>query len=112
MVEEELVQILTRLGLTISQVKVYLGLIGLKQASGKVIAKHSKMARQEVYRVLAELQEKSLVEKIISRPTEFKPVSIEDCLSILVASKKKTRFLKTRKKQLFYSESSRRKIQT
>ena len=88
MVEEELVQILTRLGLTISQVKVYLGLIGLKQASGKVTAKHSKMARQEVYRVLAELQEKGLVEKIIARPTEFKPVSIEDCLSILIASKK------------------------
>lgn len=88
MVEEEFVQILTRLGLTISQAKVYLELLELKKASGKITAKHSKMARQEVYRVLAELQEKGLVEKIIARPTEFEPISIEDCLSILIEDKK------------------------
>ncbi|MGB9915175.1 MAG: TrmB family transcriptional regulator [Candidatus Bathyarchaeales archaeon] len=88
MVEEEFFQILTRLGLTISQAKVYLALLELKKASGKVTAQHSKMARQEVYRVLAELQEKGLVEKIIARPTEFKPVLIEDCLSILIENKK------------------------
>lgn len=88
MVEGEFVQILTQLGLTISQAKVYLALLELKKASGKITAKHSKMARQEVYRVLAELQEKGLVEKIIAIPTEFKPISIEDCLSILIESKK------------------------
>ncbi|MCW4007997.1 MAG: hypothetical protein NWF09_04805 [Candidatus Bathyarchaeota archaeon] len=88
MVEEELFQILKRLGLTTSQVKVYLELLELKKASGKITAQHSKMARQEVYRVLAELQEKGLVEKIIARPTAFKPVSIADCLSILIESKK------------------------
>ncbi|MEM4243856.1 MAG: helix-turn-helix domain-containing protein [Candidatus Bathyarchaeia archaeon] len=88
MFEEELFQILTRLGLTTSQVKVYIELLELEKASGKTTAKYSKMARQEVYRVLAELQEKGLVEKIITRPTEYKPVSVEDCLSILIDSKK------------------------
>jgi sugar-specific transcriptional regulator TrmB len=88
MVEEEFVQILTRLGLTISQAKVYLALLELKKAAGKIISKHSKVARQEVYRVLAELQEKGLVKKIIARPTEFEPIRIEDCISILIKRKK------------------------
>jgi len=38
--------------------------------------------------VLAELQEKGLVEKIIARPTEFKPIPMGDCLSILIENKK------------------------
>jgi sugar-specific transcriptional regulator TrmB len=88
MVEEEIVQILTRLGFTLSQAKVYLALFELKEATGKITAKHSKMARQEVYRVLAELQEKDLVKKIIARPTQFEPIPIEDCISILIKRKK------------------------
>ena len=88
MVEEEFVQILSRLGLTISQAKVYLALLELKKATGKTTAKHSKVARQEVYRLLAELQEKGLVKKIIARPTEFEPIPIEDCTSILIKRKK------------------------
>jgi sugar-specific transcriptional regulator TrmB len=87
MAEEEIVQILTRLGLTISQKKVYLALFELKKATGKIISKHSKVARQEVYRVLAELQEKGLVTKIIARPTEFEPIPIKDCISILIKPK-------------------------
>lgn len=115
MIEEELFQLLTQLGLTTSQAKVYIGLLELKQASGKVTARHSKMARQEVYRVLDELQEKGLVEKIIARPTEFKPVLIEDCLSILIASKKNEFSENQRKAAIllrkFNKESSRIKSQ-
>jgi sugar-specific transcriptional regulator TrmB len=86
--EEEDVQTLTRLGLTISQAKVYLALLELGKATGKTVAKHSKVARQEAYRILAELQEKGLVEKIIDMPTEFKPIPIEDCIPILIKRKK------------------------
>lgn len=87
-IEEEDVQTLTHLGLTISQAKVYLTLLALEKATGKIIAKHSKVARQEAYRILDELQEKGLVEKIIDMPTEFKPIPIEDCIHILIESKK------------------------
>jgi sugar-specific transcriptional regulator TrmB len=86
--EEEDVQTLTHLGLTISQAKVYLALLELEKATGKTISKHSKVARQEAYRILAELQEKGLVEKIIDMPTEFKPIPIEDYISILIERKK------------------------
>ena len=88
MTEKEGVQTLTQLGLTISQAKVYLALLELKKATAKTISTRSKVARQEAYRVLAELHEKGLVEKIISMPTEFKPIPIEDCMSILIERKK------------------------
>ncbi len=88
MAEQEIVQSLTQLGLTISQAKVYLALCELKKATGRITAKHSKVARQEVYRVLAELQEKGLVTKIIAMPTEFKSIPIEDCVYILTKRKK------------------------
>ena len=88
-IEEAVVQTLTRLGLTISQAKVYFDLLRLEKATVNTISKHSKMARQQVYRVLAELQDKGLVEKIISIPTEFEPVPIEDCMFVLIERKKK-----------------------
>jgi sugar-specific transcriptional regulator TrmB len=88
-VEEEATQILNRLGLTSSQTKVYLTLLKLEQATAKTISNNSKVARQEVYRVLVELEEKSLVERIIAVPTEFKAVSIENGLSFLIGEKRK-----------------------
>ena len=87
-VHEEDVQTLTLLGLTALQAKVYLELLRLKKATGKTLSQHSKVARQETYRLLAELQGKGLVEKIICVPTEFRPVPIEDCLNILIEHKK------------------------
>jgi sugar-specific transcriptional regulator TrmB len=88
-VEEEATQILNRLGLTSAQAKVYLTLLRLEQATAKAISNNSKVARQEVYRVLVELEKKSLVERIIAVPNEFKPVSIENGLSFLIGEKRK-----------------------
>jgi len=96
---EEDVQTLTHLGLTLSQAKVYLALLELKKATGKTISKHSKVARQEAYRILDELQEKGLVEKIIDMPTEFKPIPIKDCISILI-ERKKNAISKTQKEAI------------
>jgi sugar-specific transcriptional regulator TrmB len=88
MTKEEDIQTLTELGLTISQAKVYLSLLELGKAAGRTIAQHSKVARQEAYRILAELMDKGLVEKILSTPTEFEPILIEDCASLLIERKK------------------------
>jgi len=87
-VQDEDVQTLTRLGLTALQAKIYLALLKLEKATGRTLSQHSKVARQEAYRLLAELQEKGLVEKILGVPTEFKPIPIEDCLFILIERKK------------------------
>jgi len=88
-IEEETTHILNRLGLTSSQAKVYLTLLKLDKATAKTIANNSKVARQEVYRVLVELEDDSLVERIIAIPTEFKAISIENGLSFLIGERRK-----------------------
>jgi sugar-specific transcriptional regulator TrmB len=87
--EQEGIQTLMKLGLTATQAKVYFTLLGLEKATGKMISKQSNVARQEAYRILAELTEKGLILKRIANPTEFEPISIEDCLNILIERKKK-----------------------
>lgn len=78
---------LSLLGLTNSQAKIYLTIVNLGLASGKTIWKCSGVARQDIYRVLSELQEKGLVEKTIAKPTEFKATPIQEGLEILLTRK-------------------------
>jgi sugar-specific transcriptional regulator TrmB len=86
---EENVQTLTQLGLTPVQARVYLALATLDQATAKEISNHSNIAREEVYRILAALQKKSLIERIIASPTQFKAIPMEQGLSILIRRKEK-----------------------
>jgi len=86
--QEEDAKILVKLGLTISEAKVYLSLLKFGQTTGKALSQGSRLARQEVYRILCELHKKGLVEKVIAAPTLFKPVPIEDCLQMLIGQRK------------------------
>ena len=61
---EQDVENLVAIGLTITQAKVYLTLAHLGTAKAKAIWKDSEVARQDIYRVLSELEQKTLVEKI------------------------------------------------
>jgi sugar-specific transcriptional regulator TrmB len=84
---EEDAEILFSLGLTRSQARVYLTLIRLGGADGKAIWNNCKIARQEIYRILAELQKRGIVEKVLTTPTEFRAIPIKDCLSTLLKHK-------------------------
>jgi sugar-specific transcriptional regulator TrmB len=86
--KENDVLVLTELGLTNSQAKVYLHLLKLGQATGKALSQQSKVARQEIYRILGELQEKGCVEKLIALPAEFKPVPIEEWLPMQIRQRR------------------------
>lgn len=88
--EQEDIQILEKLGLTGSQARVYLALIRLDKANARTLWKASKVARQDIYRILTELREIGLLEKILEAPTEFKAVPIEDSVAILMERKTKT----------------------
>jgi sugar-specific transcriptional regulator TrmB len=56
----------------------------LKTADVATIWQNSKVARQEIYRVLEELHRIGLVEKVIATPTKFRALSLADGLSILL----------------------------
>lgn len=76
-------------GLTGSQARTYLTLLDLGSASVKEVAKLSNVARPDTYRALTDLQELGLVEKIVTFPTKFKPLSIVDAVSMLTLRRNK-----------------------
>lgn len=82
-------QTLMHLGLTCSQAKVYLALLRLV-ADSKVttIAKFAKVPRQDVYRLLAELQQIGIVQKTFVKPATFKSAPPEESVSILLERRK------------------------
>ncbi len=45
------------------------------------------MARQDIYRVLTELKDKGLIEKTLSKPTEFRAIPLQEGLELLLARK-------------------------
>jgi sugar-specific transcriptional regulator TrmB len=88
-IPEEYIETLAELGLTHTEAKVYITLLSLKTATAKDTHKDSKIARQEVYRVLSDLEEKGLIEKIIARPSQFKPIPARDAVAILIQNRNK-----------------------
>ena len=76
------------LGLTSSQVKVYLALLNVGCSDAKTACKFSGVVRQDIYRVLNELIVKGLVAKTVDVPSKFDPVNLEDGLVILYDRKK------------------------
>jgi sugar-specific transcriptional regulator TrmB len=89
LVKQEDTQILKKLGLTGSQARVYLALVKLDKANARTLWNASKVARQDIYRILTELREIGLLEKILEAPTEFRAVPLEDSVSILIERKTK-----------------------
>jgi len=85
---EEYVDILAQLGLTHTEAKVYIALLCLKSATARNIHETVKIARQDAYRLLSNLEEKGLVEKVIAKPTRFRPIPAEDAISILFQKRK------------------------
>lgn len=76
------------LGLTSSQVKVYLALLNVGCSDARTASKFSGVVRQDIYRVLNELIAKGLVAKTLDVPSKFDPVNLEDGLAILYDHKK------------------------
>lgn len=87
MLEEE-VDALISLGLTHVQSKVFLALAKSDCATVSSISELSKVHRQDIYRILAKLEELSLVKKMLTRPVRFQAVAMEDAWSILLKRKK------------------------
>lgn len=87
MQEDDYVQILMRLGLTFLQAKTYLSLVKFEKADVKTIFKVSKIARQDIYRVMPTLEKMGLAQEIIGKPTMFKATPMKQGFRILLQNK-------------------------
>lgn len=81
------IAILTKIGLTPLQAQVYLTLAKLNEASIKSLSTESKVDRANAYRVLTRLQELGLVEKLLTTPTLFRALPINDGVKMLLDQK-------------------------
>ncbi len=81
---DEVAQVLTDLGLTLSQARVYFALSRSGVSKAKTISKISQVAREHVYEVLQQLQDLGLVEKIIGVPSKFQARPIQEGLHLLL----------------------------
>lgn len=101
---------LRNLGLTLSQAKVYMTLINTGNLSAKQASKYANVARQDIYRILTELQKIGLVEKIITTPTKFSAVPLQESISILMERRNKaTVELEAKTRELIQRVSSKEK---
>jgi sugar-specific transcriptional regulator TrmB len=101
-IPEKYVEILSELGLTHTESKVYVALLCLKSATARSLHKEANIARQDVYRILSDLEEKGLIEKIIAKPMKFQPMPAKDAISILFQKRnQQDRQLRKKAKQTF-----------
>jgi sugar-specific transcriptional regulator TrmB len=99
--EKDEVQVLTDLGLTLRQAKVYLILAKCQDITARNVATASKIPRQDIYKVLNELLGLGLIEKQISKPTKFVAFPINDtCTNLLKRKIEETSTLRIRTKTL------------
>jgi sugar-specific transcriptional regulator TrmB len=86
---EKITQTLTDLGLTEIQAQVLLALRIFDYAAAKDLAKTTQIHRQEIYPVLIELQNLSLIERKIGIPNKYKTMPLSKILDILLERKTK-----------------------
>lgn len=82
--EAEDAHLLTDLGFTKNQAKLYLSLLKLGKTEGKTLAKAASAPKSIVYRTLDELQNMGLVEKEIAVPYKFKAIPLKQGLQIIM----------------------------
>jgi sugar-specific transcriptional regulator TrmB len=79
--------VLTDLGLSDRQARVYLALLSAGGARARSVAALASIPRQEVYHLLEELKQLGLVEQSITMPTSYSATSIDEAVGLLIEEK-------------------------
>jgi sugar-specific transcriptional regulator TrmB len=86
--EDIAVQTISQLGLTVLEARIYCALCRYGMSTVKPISELARTSKPDTYRVLYNLQKKSLVEKIIDTPARFRAVSFDVGIALLLKRKK------------------------
>jgi DNA-binding response OmpR family regulator len=84
---QEMTKELAMFGLTTNQAKVYVTLVSVGLASASEIAKIARIRREEVYRIIRELEKVGIVTRKIGNPQKFSAFPPEDATLVLIKSK-------------------------
>jgi DNA-binding response OmpR family regulator len=87
---EETATELAHFGLTKTQAKIYITTTALGVASASEIAKLSKIRREEVYRIIPELEKRGLITRKLKAPRKFSATQPETAIQMLTETKLNT----------------------
>lgn len=78
---------LVKLGLSPNEAKIYDSLVGLNNLTVKEIEKISGVHREEIYRKITELEKLGFVERLLTKPLQFRAAPLESVLKTLLHKK-------------------------
>jgi sugar-specific transcriptional regulator TrmB len=81
------IELLVRLGLTFTEAKIFLVLCTIGTSTARIISENSGVAREVVYQVIPTLQEKGLIENILTAPQTYNAIPVEYAFEILLERK-------------------------
>ena len=89
MEDEEVIEVLVGLGLSLLEAKIYLALLKIecRPATVKAVSNVAEVVRQDTYRVLSDLHKRGIVEKVLTTPVMYKCVPVESVISKLLKEK-------------------------
>jgi HTH-type transcriptional regulator, sugar sensing transcriptional regulator len=86
----EFADTLVKLGLGRPEASVFIALLTLGTADSTNISKISGISRSNTYRALDDLVDLGLIQKHISKPSRYKPLSVYEAFSILIKKREAT----------------------
>ncbi len=78
---------LVDLGLNRTQARVFLALVEKGILSIRMVADYSGVGRPETYRAMLELNRRGLVETVLSSPATYRPLPLQEAVTILMGQK-------------------------
>ena len=87
MSQEKVFKVLSDLGLTRLDSKIYIYLAKNGPKEGKEISRALKVQRPQLYRSLKTLQKKAIVSATLERPAKFSAVSFERAVNLFIRTK-------------------------
>jgi sugar-specific transcriptional regulator TrmB len=81
------VELLVRLGLTFTEAKIFLVLCTIGTSTARIISENAGVAREVVYQVIPTLQEKGLIENVLTAPQTYRAIPAEYAFEILLKRK-------------------------
>ena len=108
---ENKIQVLTKLGITSMQARIYICLYASGKTQAKTLSSLCRLPRQDVYKTLNELYDIGLVEKALTRPVEFRAIPASRCISLLISRKKKRNKEIEQSARIMFSSSAERSFE-
>ena len=87
-IENELVLLFRKFGLSENEIRVYLCLLKRNGANGSLISKRLDITLSNIYAITKNLMNKGLIESTFTRPLRFYPVPVDRALDALIMQRK------------------------